>query len=88
MTKREFDAATKNRSFAKPPTLAQQAAERAALNARLGWAPEPPVAAERYCATTAELRAEVGKMEDRKRCDALIAASLERDARVCKLLGH
>lgn len=29
--------------------------ERRLLIAKLGWAPEPPSAAERYCATTGEL---------------------------------
>ena len=37
------------------PTQAQQRVERAALIAKLGWQPEPPIASERYCATTGEL---------------------------------
>jgi hypothetical protein len=36
-------------------TRKQQIAARARLIALLGWAPEPPIAAERYCATTGEL---------------------------------
>lgn len=38
----------------KQPAKCKQP-ERARLIALLGWAPEPPVAAERYCATTGEL---------------------------------
>lgn len=42
-------------TFAPHPTRRQQAAERAALIAQLGWAPEPGIAAERYCATSGQL---------------------------------
>ena len=41
--------------FGAPPSIKVQAAERAALIRRLGWAPETK--GDRYAATTGEMRA-------------------------------
>lgn len=56
----------------KPLTPKQERKLRAALIARLGWAAEPSIAAERYCAGTGELAQTVTEKFGRDAADACV----------------
>jgi hypothetical protein len=60
----------------KPMTPKQQRTLRAALISQLGWAPEPGVASERYCAGVGELTQSVTEKFGRDVADNCVAIAM------------